>query len=103
MSRNSKIFTYIGFSIKSGKILYGYESVIANKKKTFLILCDQALSERSLKKVQRFAAERSIEMRLIRDLSEYFGGRSIKCVGIAEEHLALAIRNELNNTVGGSN
>ena len=101
--RNDKINAYIGFSIKSGKIVYGYESVILNKKRTYLVLCDKTLSENSLKKVERFVTEKGIKKCLISSLSEYFGGRQIKCVGIGEEHLASAIWNELNNTVGGSN
>ena len=103
MSRNEKIYTYIGFCVKSGKIVYGYETVLLKKKKTYLVLCDQSLSPNSMKKVERFVAENHVEMRLIVDLPQYFGGRAVKCVGIGEEHLASAIRNELNNTVGGSN
>ena len=103
MSRNEKVNAYIGFSIKSGKIVYGYESVILAKKRTYLVLCDVSLAENSLKKVTRFAAEKGIKLLLVDGLSEYFGGRAIKCVGIGEEHLASAIANELNNTVGGSN
>ena len=101
MSRNDKIYTYLGFSIKSGKIVYGYESVIVGKKKVYLVLCDTVLAENSRKKVARFVAEKNIVMRMIPDLSEYFGGRQIKCVGIAEEHLSEAIINELNNTSEG--
>ena len=103
MSRNEKIYTYIGFSIKSGRIVYGYESVLLNKKKIYVILCDQGLSPNSFKKVERFALENNIKLHMIVGMSEYFGGRQIKCVGIGEEHLASAIENELNNTVGGSN
>ena len=102
MSRNEKINAYIGFSIKSGKIVYGYESILLNKKRIYLILCDRALSPNSLKKVERFTVEKNIKSYLIEDLSAYFGGRRIKCGGIGEEHLASAIENELNNTVGGS-
>jgi len=103
MSRNEKVYTYIGFSIKSGKIIYGYEGVIANKKRVYLVLCDSSLSANSYKKVERFVAEKRIKCLSISGLSEYFGGRQIKCVGIGEEHLASAIEKELNNTVGGSN
>ena len=103
MSRNEKINAYIGFSVKSGKIVYGYENVILSRKKIYLVLCDEALGESSLKKTRRFASEKGIELYMINGLSEDFGGRMIKCVGIGEEHLASAIRNELNNTVGGSN
>ena len=98
MSRNDKIFTYIGFSVKSGKIVYGYESVLLNKKRTYLILCDKDLSENSMKKVLRFAESKGVACRTIAALHDYFGGRSVKCVGIGEEHLASAIKKELDNT-----
>ena len=102
MSRNEKIAAYIGFSVKSGKIAYGYESVLSYRKRIYLVLCDSELSPNSMKKVERYVAEKSIKIRVITGLSEYFGGRMIKCVGFAEEHLAQAIDNELNN-IGGSN
>ena len=101
MSRSEKIAAYIGFSIKSGKISYGYESVISGKKKLFLILCDESLSEHSLKKVKRYAEAKAIQLYVISGLSEYFGGKAVKCIGLAEEHLASATVSELK-TVGGS-
>ena len=103
MSRNAKIASYIGFSLKARKIIYGYDSILASKKRISLILCDVSLSENSRKKVVRFAEERNIPLYLIEELSEYFGEKRIKCVGLTEEHLASAIEIELNKTVGGSN
>lgn len=96
MSRNDKIAAYIGFSVKSGKIVYGYEGVISTKKRLFLVLCDKALSENSLKKVAKCAEMKNIKVRMIASLSEYFGGKAIKCVGLAEENLASATETELN-------
>ena len=103
MSLNPKIASYIGFSVKARKVVYGYESVLLAKKRIYLILCDKSLSENSLKKVVRFGEQYDVKWRLIDDLSDYFGGKAIKCVGLAEEHLASAIETELNKTVGGSN
>ena len=96
MSRNEKIATYLGFSIKSRKIVYGYEGVLNAKKKLFLVLCDRDLSENSLKKVTKYAELKSIALRMASGLPDYFGGKVVKCVGIAEEHLASAIETELN-------
>ena len=102
MSRNEKIAAYIGFSIKSRNVLYGYESVIASGRKCRLILCDRALSENSLKKVDAFAAKMGIKRYCIEALSDYFGGKPVKCIGLVEEHLASATENELlrNSEVG---
>ena len=98
MSRNEKVASYIGFSLKAGKLLYGYESVLASRKKVYLILCDKTLSENSLKKVMRFAAEKTVPLRLTENLSDYFGGKAVKCIGFTEENLASAAANQLNNT-----
>ena len=100
MSLNPKVATYIGFSIKSGKILYGYEKVIAART-VKLILCDPALSENSSKKVQSFAERKKIPVIVVENLAEYFGGKQIKCVGLVEEHLASATERELLS-VGGT-
>jgi len=102
MSLNPKVATYIGFSIKARKIVYGYESVIAAGKKIRLILCSDDLSENSLKKVRRFADEVAVPFVVVEELAEYFGGKKIKCVGLVEEHLASATAKELLK-VGGSN
>ena len=100
MSLNPKVSAYIGFSIKSGKVVYGYESVIASRKSR-LILCDPSLSEHSMKKVRNYAEKANVDVIIVENLAEYFGGKQVKCVGLAEEHLASATATELNK-VGGS-
>ncbi|HCJ01738.1 MAG TPA: hypothetical protein DIC18_00845 [Clostridiales bacterium] len=96
MSRNEKIAAYLGFSVKSRKIVYGYESVIATGKRLYLVLCDNELAENSFKKVMRYAEIKQIPVRKMASLSDYFGGKAIKCVGLAEENLASAVVKELN-------
>ena len=96
MSRNEKIAAYLGFSIKSRNVVYGYESVLTAKKMIFLVLCDKELSENSLKKVEKHVETKKITLRIMTGLTEYFGEKAVKCVGIAEEHLASAIETELN-------
>ena len=100
MSLNAKVAAYIGFSIKAGKVLYGYESVIASRKAR-LILCDQALSENSMKKVRKYAETVKVNVIVVDDLAQYFGGKPIKCIGLVEENLASATEKELKK-VGGS-
>ena len=94
MSLNRKVAAYIGFSIKAGKILYGYESVISSKKAR-LVLCDAELSEHSMKKVRKYSEETGVTVIVLDDLSDYFGGKSIKCIGLVEENLASATEKEL--------
>jgi len=100
MSLNAKVAAYIGFSIKAGKLLYGYESVIATQKAR-LILCDRGLSDHSMKKVRKYAETTGVPIIVLEDLAEYFGGKQVKCIGLVEENLASATEKELKK-VGGS-
>ena len=103
MSRNEKVAAYIGFSIKSGKIVYGYDNVISSRKRIYLVICDETLAQNSFEKVSRACALKRVPVLTIQGLSEYFGGKLIKCVGLAEPHLAEAAAIEFNKTIGGSN
>ena len=101
MSLDPKIAAYIGFSVKAGKIVYGYEGVITAGKKVRLILVSDALGENSLKKVLRGAERSGVKVMTLSNLAEYFGGKQVKCVGLVEESLASATEKELLK-VGGS-
>ena len=94
MTPNPKVAAYIGFSIKAGKLIYGYENVIASKK-VRLILCDTGISENSLKKVRKFSEVVGVKVMMVEDLAAYFGGKAIKCIGLVEENLASATEKEL--------
>ena len=94
MNLNAKVAAYIGFSVKSGKILYGYESVIAAKKAR-LVLFDPALSEHSRKKIRKYAETTGVSVVELPDLADYCGGRKVKCIGLVDENLASATEKEL--------
>lgn len=98
MQRSDKLFSYIGFSIKSGKIVFGYESVISAGKKVCLILCDSAIGRSAKNEITFFANNEKIKIAFLpeNDLSYYFGGRKVKCVGLTDEGLSLASERELN-------
>jgi len=104
MQISNKLKAYIGFSIKSRNILYGYESVIASKRKIYLIFVDQALGENSEKKIQAYAAKNIIPIYKTEEglISYLCGGKNVKCIGLTKAELASAAVKELIN-IGGNN
>ena len=96
--RNDKLFSYVGFSIKSGKIAFGYENVISCGKKIFLVLCDASIGRSAKNEITFFAKKEKVPIAFLPEntLSDYCGGRRVKCVGLQDEGLALASKNELN-------
>ena len=97
MNRNDKLFSYVGFSIKSGKILFGYETVIESGKKVFLVLCDASIGRSAKNEIAFYAKNKNVPIAYLPEsaLSEYCGGRKVKCVGLTDEGLALASKREL--------
>ena len=104
MPINNKLMTYIGFSVKSRNILYGYENILATRKKMYLILVDESIGESSGKKVASCAANKLIPIHYLKKdlLSQLCGGRNVKCVALTDVGLASGAINELNN-IGGNN
>ena len=104
MPINDKLATYIGFSIKSRNILYGYEKVSATRKAVYLILVDEAIGESSAKKIASCAEKRNIPIYSLQKdrLSQYCGGRNVKCIALTDRGLASGAINLLNN-IGGNN
>ena len=103
--KKSKLSAYIGFSVKSRKIIYGYEGVCASRKRVFLILADEALGESSHKKLAAYAERSGVRMITLPAgiIASYCGAGNIKCIGLTDENLASAAEKEINNTIGGSN
>ena len=97
MSKNDKLAAYIGFSIKSGKAIYGYEGIISSKKTVRLVICDPNLAENSRKKLENYLSSRGMKAYDLEDLPSYCGGKNVKCIGLIEEHLASAAETELIN------
>ena len=97
MSKNEKLAAYIGFSIKSGKVIYGYEGILVAKRKIPLVICDPALSENSRKKLEAHLSSLGMKTYELEDLPSYCGGKNVKCIGLTEEHLASAAEKELIN------
>ena len=90
-----KISTYLGFSIRAGKIAFGIDR-IETLKKACLLIADGSLSENSLK-IMRKTQERIGCPLLITEtglLGELAHRPAVKAAAIQDEQLALAIEKE---------
>ena len=90
---NNKIETYLGFCIRSRKILFGIDNIDKQRKGIALLLCDEELGKSSLKSLlhaqEKFRcpllmAEKSV-------LGEYLHRPAVKAVAILDNNLAQAI------------
>lgn len=94
----SKIKTYIGFAIKSGKIRYGVDDIL-KLKNAELILVSESLADSGMKKLEGLAERK--EIKLIKFSEEEFleliQNISIKASAILDKNLAEAIKKNLTN------
>lgn len=87
---NSKVETYIGFSIKKGSVVFGCDNIEKYRKKIYLLLATETLSANSLSVLQSVAAKRSIKLLKIDDY-EILVKRKCKAIAICDKQLSDAI------------
>ena len=88
-----KIGAYLGFCIRSGKIIYGIDEIEKQKKGVYLLLADGALSENSLKVVEK-SRERLACPCLVTEnglLGELLHKPAVKAVALKDKNLSSAI------------
>lgn len=89
----SKIETYLGFCIRSGKIVFGTDNIEKQKKGIFLIISDGEIGQNSFKIVCKCMDKFTCPL-LISDngiLGEYLHRPAVKAVAITDKNLASAI------------
>ncbi|MBQ4557924.1 MAG: hypothetical protein IJA61_00920 [Clostridia bacterium] len=87
----NKLATYLGFAIKSRQLIYGVDNILEKARKVEIIICDEKLSENSLKKVMNL--EKPIYT--YPDLDVLLNTTNCKAIAITSKELAKAIK-ELN-------
>lgn len=99
MQITSKAETYIGFSIKSGKIVWGLDNVLTCRAKLKLVIACSSLGENSLKKLLTYTTAKGIKvLRLVdRHLDDIVNKSNCKVIGLTDVHLAQAV---INNSEG---
>lgn len=93
MQITSKAETYIGFSIKSGKIIWGLDNVLSCRVSPKLIVTCNSLGENSEKKLLTYASSKGIKVLKLknRHLEDIVNKSNCKVIGLTDAHLAQAV------------
>ncbi len=88
-----KIGAYLGFCVRSGKIVYGVDDVEKQKKGVCLLIVDGALSENSFKVVSKAREKFACPLVTTENglLGELLHKPAVKAVGVKDKNLASAI------------
>lgn len=96
---NSKIEAYIGFAIRKGAVVFGCDSIEKYRKKIYLLLNTNTLSENSLSRLQAVAFKRNIKLLQIEDY-DLLIKRGCKALAVCDKSLAEAIVQNLTLVAG---
>ncbi len=90
---NKKLETYLGFCIRSGKIIFGTEMISRKKKGVKLLIVDGGIGASSLKIM--LTAKETLRCPLLQtengELGALLHKPAVKAIAITEEHLSSAI------------
>ena len=91
-----KISSYLMFSIRSGKIIFGVDKLFVSKKMPCVVLICSTQNEKVSNKVINFCNTNRIKVIKLKDLilSELIGRDNCKVVGLLDFNLANAVINE---------
>ena len=91
-----KVKTYLGFAIRSGKIIFGVDKLLVSNKKPHLILICSTQNDKVANKVIRYANSNNVTCIKLKDLvlGDIIGRDNCKVIGILDLNLAIAIKNE---------
>lgn len=89
----SKIETYLGFCVRARKIVFGIDEIEKQKKGVYLIVCDGALGDNSLKVAKKTQERLACPIIITKkgELGELLHKPTVKTVAIKDNHLASAI------------
>lgn len=89
----SKIETYLGFCIRSRKIIFGAETIEKQKKGVFLLVIDGGIGKNSLKPMIRAQEKLGCPLYITDEgvLAEWVHRPAVKAVAITDNNLASAI------------
>lgn len=97
--KENKLISYIGFAIKSGKVIFGYDNLFKAKKMPYAIVYCHTLSEKMKNKLELFANLKKIKLIPLENfiLSDIIKRDNCKVLGICDENLAKVISTEIDD------
>ena len=94
-----KIETYIGFCIKSRKIIIGVDALGTSRKKVYCILICNTLSENSLNSVKKIGIKLGVPVIKVlnKSLEEISFIKACRVLALTDKELAKAVMENLNS------
>lgn len=94
--RIDKIKSYLGFSIRSGKVIFGSDKLFEGKKTPKVVLICSLQNEKVTNKVLRFCEQNNIKSIKLdgMTLAELIGRDNCKVIGVLDKSLGDAIIKE---------
>ena len=88
-----KIRTYLGFSLRAGKVIFGVDDIETYKKKIHLLLVDDGLGENSKKKIYKANEQLKAPLYIVEAglLGNLLHREQVKAIGVKDFSLAQAI------------
>lgn len=88
----NKIDTYIGFALKSRKVVFGLDLLKVQAVKIKVIIADNTLSEKSLREVKFLSGKYKIPLLISEaELNETLHKKNCKTIGITDINLSKAV------------
>lgn len=94
MRPHDKVETLIGFAIRAGKVIFGYDNIEGNRKCALIIVCKN-LSQNSKERVLRKAGKTPV-IETQCTLSEITHRNGCKAIALTDKQMAQAVKNCLN-------
>mgnify|MGYP000021933976 FL=1 len=93
----NKVDTYVGFAVKSGRVIWGLDMLKKAKKAPFVILIDERIGQNSLKQVNLYAERNSVPIVVMpaEHLNNSLARTNVKILSVCDENLAKAILNTI--------
>ena len=91
-----KISTYIAFSIRSGKIIFGVDNLMVTKKLPIVVIICSTQNEKVTNKIINFCNNYGIKYIKLKDLvlADIIGRDNCKVIGLLDNNLSTAVINE---------
>ena len=88
-----KIESLLGFAVRAGKIIYGFDNIEALRKKRYLIILDNSVSERLLRHCTEFAKSKHLPLLRIKHkkIEDIVHKLNCKVIAITDKQMSDAI------------
>lgn len=89
----NKIDSYIGFAVKSNKVIFGLEMLMRAKRPPYVVLYDAKLGANSLKNLRYYCDKNNVKSVELSEnhLNDLLKRQNVKILSINDESLANAI------------